>query len=109
MAKLQKEIAESAFETLKEGGVMVYSTCTFSVEENEEVVRHLLDSFDCELVDINEGNHTGGGVSGDAEVDPYVVRYMPPHTDKYDGFFYRRYKEERFRQSWRSVQQREDR
>jgi len=85
MAKLQKEIAESAFETLKEGGIMVYSTCTFSVEENEEVVRHLLDNFDCELVDINAGEHTGG-VSGDAEVDPFVVRYMP-HTDKYDGFF----------------------
>ncbi|XOB65941.1 hypothetical protein ACMC5R_04100 [Deferribacteres bacterium DY0037] len=85
MAKLQKEIASSAFETLKEGGVMVYSTCTFSVEENEEVIRHILDNFDCELVDINRGEHTGG-LSGDGSIDPYVVRYMP-HTDIYDGFF----------------------
>jgi 16S rRNA (cytosine1407-C5)-methyltransferase len=85
MAKLQKEIAASAFETLKEGGVMVYSTCTFSVEENEEVVKFLLDEFDCELVDINGGKHTSG-ISGHADIDPYVVRYMP-HTDIYDGFF----------------------
>jgi len=85
MAKLQKEIAASAFETLKEGGVMVYSTCTFSVEENEEVVKFLLDEFDCEMVDINGGEHTAG-ISGHADIDPYVVRYMP-HTDIYDGFF----------------------
>lgn len=85
MAKLQKEIASSAFETLKEGGVMVYSTCTFSVEENEEVVKHLLDNFDCELVDINEGERTGG-ISGEADIDSHVVRYMP-HKDIYDGFF----------------------
>lgn len=85
MAKLQKEIAVSAFQTLKEGGVMVYSTCTFSPEENEQVVKHLLDSFDCALVDINRGGHTGG-ISGDQRIDPHVVRYMP-HRDRYDGFF----------------------
>jgi len=85
MAKLQKEIAASAFETLKPGGVMVYSTCTFSIEENEDVAKFLLDNFDCELVDINCGNHTGG-LSGNDEIDKCVVRYMP-HTDIYDGFF----------------------
>lgn len=85
MAKLQKEIAASAIQTLKPGGVMVYSTCTFSIEENEEVARYLMDEFDCELVDINCGNHTGG-LSGDKDIDPFVVRYMP-HTEIYDGFF----------------------
>ncbi|WP_303849961.1 hypothetical protein [Seleniivibrio woodruffii] len=85
MAKLQKEIADSAFVSLKEGGVMVYSTCTFAVEENEAVVRHLLDSFDCEPVDINNGQYTKG-ISGDKEVDEKVIRFLP-HLDEYDGFF----------------------
>jgi len=85
MAKLQREIATSAFATLKKGGVMVYSTCTFSIEENEMVVRHLLDTEDAELVDINRGEHTAG-ITEDNEIDPYVVRYMP-HVDIYDGFF----------------------
>jgi len=85
MAKLQTEIAGAAFRTLKEGGVMVYSTCTFSVEENEAVIKHMLENFDCELVDINCGGHTGG-ISGDNSIDPSVVRYMP-HKDIYDGFF----------------------
>lgn len=41
-APLQKEILEWAYQMLKPGGKMVYSTCTFSVEENEEVVNWLL-------------------------------------------------------------------
>merc|ERR1740123_1938221 len=33
---------------------MVYSTCSLSVRQNEEVVRYLLDSFDdAQLVDID--------------------------------------------------------
>jgi len=85
MAKLQKEIAVSAVQSLKEGGIMVYSTCTFSVEENEQVIRHLLDNCGCELVDINKGQHIKG-ISGDGEVDEKVIRFLP-HMDAYDGFF----------------------
>ncbi len=40
---LQKELIDSAFKTLKAGGVLVYSTCTLEPEENEGVVTHLLD------------------------------------------------------------------
>ena len=35
-AALQKEILENAYRCLRPGGNMVYSTCTFSKEENEE-------------------------------------------------------------------------
>ena len=34
-AALQKEILENAYRCLRPGGIMVYSTCTFSKEENE--------------------------------------------------------------------------
>ncbi|TCK61798.1 RsmB/NOP family class I SAM-dependent RNA methyltransferase [Seleniivibrio woodruffii] len=85
MAKLQKEIAHSAFHSLKEGGVMVYSTCTFAIEENEEVVKYLLDSFDCELIDINKGQYTKG-ISGNGDIDGRIIRFLP-HLDEYDGFF----------------------
>ena len=36
LSKLQKRIIESAFKLLKPGGTLVYSTCTFASEENEE-------------------------------------------------------------------------
>ncbi|MDO8624524.1 MAG: RsmB/NOP family class I SAM-dependent RNA methyltransferase, partial [Candidatus Diapherotrites archaeon] len=39
---VQKQLIERGFGLLKKGGVMVYSTCTLSPEENEEVVNHLL-------------------------------------------------------------------
>ena len=38
----QKRILESAFSMLKPGGRLVYSTCTLSREENEEVIEALL-------------------------------------------------------------------
>ncbi len=46
MARLQKQLIKSAFEALKPGGVMVYSTCTLAREENEEVVEYLLEEFE---------------------------------------------------------------
>jgi tRNA (cytosine49-C5)-methyltransferase len=45
IAKLQKGLIKSAFRMLKPGGEMVYSTCTSTVEENEEVVLHLLEQY----------------------------------------------------------------
>ena len=50
----QKEIVESAYKMLKSGGTMVYSTCTFSLEENEEVIKFLLDNHkDLIICDID--------------------------------------------------------
>lgn len=42
LSNLQKKLMVSAFGCLKPGGVLVYSTCTTSREENEDVVAHLL-------------------------------------------------------------------
>jgi len=39
---IQKEIVEQALTMLKPGGMMLYSTCTFSTEENEDIVKYLL-------------------------------------------------------------------
>ena len=36
-SKLQCQLIRSAFEALKVGGVLVYSTCTLNVQENEHV------------------------------------------------------------------------
>lgn len=45
----QKDLIESAFHALKPGGVMVYSTCTLSIEENQQVCHHLKEVFDEEV------------------------------------------------------------
>lgn len=41
-AKLQREILEQALPMLKEGGMLLYSTCTFSPLEDEGSVQYLL-------------------------------------------------------------------
>ena len=51
-AERQLHILDSAKKALKPGGVMVYSTCTFSREENEGVITRFLDENpDFELED----------------------------------------------------------
>ncbi len=51
----QLKILESAKKALKTGGIMVYSTCTFSKEENEDVIEKFLENnSDFELLECNE-------------------------------------------------------
>lgn len=44
-AQIQQEIVEAAVRMLKPGGMLLYSTCTFSLEENEATILHLLKEF----------------------------------------------------------------
>jgi NOL1/NOP2/sun family putative RNA methylase len=47
--KIQKKLLLSAVQTLKSGGMMVYSTCTLAPEENEAMVDFALKTFPNEL------------------------------------------------------------
>ena len=51
-AEIQKNLILYAYQMLKPGGKMVYSTCSFSYEEDEEVIKHLLNNSDAELEEI---------------------------------------------------------
>lgn len=54
-ANRQLNILNSAKKALRAGGVLVYSTCTFSKEENEDVVtRFLSENPEFEIVDSGE-------------------------------------------------------
>ena len=43
LPKIQYRIAAASAKYLKEGGVLVYSTCTLSRDENENVVKQLVE------------------------------------------------------------------
>lgn len=54
-SQIQREIILQAAKMLKPGGTMLYSTCTFSPEENEGTIQYLLDhEKQFELIDIEE-------------------------------------------------------
>ena len=62
LSKIQKSLLESAFELLKPLGVLVYSTCTYAPEENEEVVDFILKKFDnikIEKISLPAKSHEG--------------------------------------------------
>lgn len=46
IAALQRKLILSAYNLLKPGGTLVYSTCSTEPEEDEAIVSHLLDSTD---------------------------------------------------------------
>ena len=47
-AEIQKELILLAYEMLKPGGTLCYSTCSFSMEEDENVIEYLLEHTDAE-------------------------------------------------------------
>jgi len=54
ISKLQKGLLNSGFKALKKNGILVYSTCTMSVEENELVIDWLLKKHkDAHLLNID--------------------------------------------------------
>lgn len=44
IAIVQKKLIDSAYRCLKPSGILVYSTCTTTTEENEGVIEHLLET-----------------------------------------------------------------
>lgn len=64
-AKIQKDIILRAADMLRPGGMMLYSTCTFAMEENEEVIRFLLEQRpDMELVKVPHREGFSEGLDG---------------------------------------------
>ena len=52
-AETQKELIMYAYEMVKPGGVIAYSTCSFSMEEDEDVIEYLLSKTDAEIINLD--------------------------------------------------------
>ena len=75
--RLQREIVADAWECLNPGGLLIYSTCTFNLKEDEENVRWILDNFDAEILEIptSPSWHITGSLLNGFEVPVY--RFIP--------------------------------
>lgn len=61
---LQRKLFTAAVELLKPGGVLVYSTCTITLAENEEQVAWALTAFPCLQLQPQEPQIGGEGMMG---------------------------------------------
>lgn len=75
----QIEILNHADKTLKCGGKLIYSTCTYSKRENEDVVNEFLKTHNYKLLDIKYPFSRGVDM-------PQAVR-LYPHENKGEGQF----------------------
>lgn len=85
-AALQRSIIEDIWSCLNEGGVLVYSTCTFNLHEDEENVKWICENLGAEIIPIEinkDWNITGSLLEGFAGP---VYRFIPG-TTKGEGLF----------------------
>jgi len=83
-AQRQQRIVADVWPTLREGGVLIYSTCTFNPAENEENINWLSEFADIEPVSLNIDDRWGVTVT-DAGGFPCYRFY--PHKGSGEGFF----------------------
>ncbi len=86
-AERQIEILESAWESLKPNGVLIYSTCTFNRNENEGVLERFVANHDDELAPYEpvECDESWGVLQG--EVGPFQTFRFFPHLVEGEGLF----------------------
>ena len=53
LVTLQKKIVDACWQYVKPGGILLYSTCTLDVSENEEMVRYVTEKYPFEAESID--------------------------------------------------------
>ena len=79
-ATRQREIVSSVWEALKTDGILVYSTCTFNREENEENVDWICENLGAEILRLELNGNS------DITVTEGGYRFYP-HKTRGEGFF----------------------
>ncbi len=76
----QRDIIQEILPALKEGGMLIYSTCTFNDQENDHNVTHFTQTFDLEIVKLP--------TLPDPQITETITGYQfYPHKTKGEGFF----------------------
>jgi len=83
-AKLQREILNNAWQALRPGGYLIYSTCTFNRHEDEDMLRYAVAELGAESVEL--GIAADFGLPSSLEPGLHALRFMP-HLTCGEGLF----------------------
>ncbi len=83
-AERQEAILSDVWNALRPGGLLIYSTCTYNVEENEAMIGYLSRRFGAQPLAIDTPQ--GWGISGALEGNAPVCRFLP-HRTRGEGLF----------------------
>lgn len=85
-AELQRSIVKEIWHCLRPGGLLIYSTCTFNLQEDEENVRWIIEELGADILPVEtrqEWGITGSLLDG---FDVPVYRFIPGIT-RSEGLF----------------------
>ena len=82
-ARLQREILEDIWPALTPGGLMVYSTCTFNRQEDEDMLTYLIEELGAEPVALPNLPEP----ITPSPLSPYPCYRMMPHRLRGEGLF----------------------
>ena len=87
-ASRQRRILSDIWGALKPEGILIYSTCTYNRQENEENIKWLCSEFDCESVELSVPGSwnivQGEVIIGNIHIPTF--RFYP-HMTEGEGFF----------------------
>ena len=83
-AERQRQILTDVWPALKPGGVLIYSTCTYNLEENEEMVLYLMKELGATPLTVD--TDPAWGIASALVPGVTVYRFMP-HLTRGEGLF----------------------
>ncbi|MBR1889298.1 MAG: rRNA cytosine-C5-methyltransferase [Alloprevotella sp.] len=84
-ATLQHSIIEDIWPCLRQGGFLIYSTCTYNRLEDEDNVKWICEALGAELVPVS--TRPEWQIYGDATGNSLPVYHFYPHHARGEGFF----------------------
>ena len=83
----QRRILTDIWPCLKPGGLLVYSTCTYNIKEDEEQVRWMCDEWGAEPLSVADVPASWGITGNLLEDEDFPVYRFLPHRVKGEGLF----------------------
>lgn len=83
-ASRQRRIIHDIWDALKPGGLLVYSTCTYNTEEDEDNIHYIIEELGAEALSIPLKEEWQ--ITGPLRHDHPVYRFFP-HKTRGEGFF----------------------